>query len=503
MTIVDQVVLLVYLVGIVLFGCYFSRKNTDSQKFMDAGGSLPGWVVGLSLFGTYLSSISFLANPGKTYRPTETPDDPGGNWNPFVFSLSLPIAAWIACKWFVPFYRKTQSVSAYSHLGTRYGTWAKNYVIVCYILTQTVRAGAVLLLVAMAVNSITGYSIVTLIIGLGIAVIVYTLIGGIEAVIWTDVIQSIVLTIGIFVAIGFILAGMPQGPKQVFEIALENQKFSLGEFSGSLGEPTFWVILVYGLVINLQNFGIDQSYVQRYATARDEEAAKKSVWLACWLYLPISALLFFVGTALFSFYEAQPELLESGVKSDQIFAYFISTRLPVGFVGLMIAAIMAAAMSSVDSSLNSCATLICKDIAPKFNDGQIRDSKQVERRAKWILLSSTIVIGLISVGVAVFLNGTESILDAWWKLAGIFSGGMLGLFLLGMLVQQSRSIHAMVGVLAGLLLIIWMTASPLFLDEGPLRYPWHANLIVVLGTATILLIGFLATQLMPDSKGAK
>jgi SSS family solute:Na+ symporter len=500
---IDQVVLCSYLIGIVIFGCYFSRHNTSTRKFMDAGGRLAGWVVGLSIFGTYLSSISFLGNPGASFDR---------NWNPFVFSLSLPLAAWIACQWFVPFYRKNNQVSAYSHLGIRFGKWAKNYAILCFLLTQTVRIGAVLLLVAMAVHPLTGIGIPLIILVLGIAVILYTFFGGIEAVIWTDVVQSIVLTIGILVAIVFIAIGMPNGPKQIFEIALqdpENLKFSLGSFSNTLSEPTFWVILVFGLFINLQNFGIDQTYVQRYATAVDEKAAKKSVWLACWLYLPVSALLFFVGTCLYAYYQARPDLVPADFQGDQAFAHYISTQLPVGLVGLLIAAILAAAMSSVDSSLNSCATLICIDIWPQFQSGEILGPDQIEQRDKRVLILSTVGIGLLGIGVGVFLNGTQSVLDAWWKLAGILSGGMLGLFILGLIARDVRGRHALAGVCVGVMFIIWMTLSPIFFADSWFAFPWHANLIIVLGTVAIIVLGvgisFLFSQanridIQPDDR---
>lgn len=488
---IDQIVLFSYLAGVIAFGCYFSRGNTSSRRFMDAGGELAGWVVGLSIFGTYLSSISFLANPGKSFA---------ANWSPFVFSLSLPLAAWIACRWFVPFYRKRGEVSAYSHLEKRFGRWARNYAVVCYLLTQFVRIGAILLLVAMAINRIVGFDVPTIIVGIGIAVMVYTLVGGIEAVIWTDVVQSIVLTVGILVAIVVVCVGMPGGPRQIIEIARESDKFSLGSFGPGLSEPTFWVVLIYGLAINLQNFGIDQSYVQRYATARNESQARRSVWIACWLYLPVSALLFFVGTAVFAFYEVHPDRIPAGFRADEAFGFFIANEFPVGLIGLLIAAIMAAAMSSIDSSLNSCATLICTDVVPQFSDRIILDSAQMERRAKKVLTVSTVVIGGVGMLIGIFLNGTESILDAWWKLAGIFSGGMLGLFLLGLMVRQSLSSHAAIAVLLAIVLILWMSVSPIFLDSGVLRYNLHANLIIVFGTMTILFVGYVAALFGPRSK---
>ncbi|MBC8868077.1 MAG: sodium:solute symporter, partial [Planctomycetes bacterium] len=297
---IDIAVLLVYLAGIVGFGCWFVRKSRSTNEFMAAGRSLPGWAVGLSIFGTYVSSISFLANPGKSF---------GGNWNPFVFGLSLPIAAFIAVRFFVPFYRRSGEVSAYNHLEHRFGPWARTYAVICYLLSQLARMGTIMYLVALALEPLTGWPVLAIIAVTGVLVTVYTLMGGIEAVIWTDVMQSLVLTTGAVLCVVLLLFGMPEGPSQVFEIAAQDSKFSLGSFGVSLAQPTFWVVLTYGLVMNLQNFGIDQSFVQRYITAKSDQAAVRSVWLGALLYLPISALLFFLGTALFAFYTPQPELL--------------------------------------------------------------------------------------------------------------------------------------------------------------------------------------------------
>ena len=191
-----------------------------------------------------------MANPGKAFD---------ANWNPFVFGLSLPLAAWIATRYFVPFFRRTGEVSAYSHLEARFGPWARVYAVLCYLLTQMGRIGTILYLVALALAPLTGWSVVTIILLTGVLVTLYTLIGGIEAVIWTDVVQSLVLTLGIVLCLGVIFMGMPEGPGQVFRLAAESDKFSLGSYGLSLSEPTFWVILVFGLFINLQNFGIDQS----------------------------------------------------------------------------------------------------------------------------------------------------------------------------------------------------------------------------------------------------
>jgi SSS family solute:Na+ symporter len=464
---------------------------------MAAGRSLPGWAVGLSIFGTYLSSISFLANPGKSLAH---------NWNPFVFSLSLPIAAWVAVRWFVPFYRRTGEISAYSHLESRFGPWARLYALICYLLTQLVRVGAILYLVALALSPLLGWDEWTIILLTGVLVTVYTLLGGIEAVIWTDVVQSIVLTGGMVVCVVLILSGMPEGPGQVFSIALEHDKFSLGSLGASVAVPTFWVVLLNGIVINLQNFGIDQSYVQRYITARNDREAKRSVWLGALLYLPISAILFFIGTGLYAFYRARGWTListEDGVRfanaggglleADKVFPWFIVQEVPEGVTGILIAAVLAAAMSSVDSSLNSSASLVLRDIYQRFFRKEAGEKESMR-----VLHRSTLVFGAFGTIVALALIGVPSVLDAWWKLSSIFSGGMLGLFLLGLISCKARNPQAVTAVCVGVLSIIWMTLSllPLWPEElSGVRSPFHGFLITVVGTATILLVGLLLTLL--------
>jgi solute:Na+ symporter, SSS family len=293
--VIDLLVLVLYLAGMVGMGVWFSRRSGTPDQFMKAGGTIPGWAVGLSIFGTFVSSISFLALPGKAFA---------GNWNPFVFSLSIPLATIVAVRWFVPFYRRSGEVSAYHHLEARFGAWARTYAVLCYLLTQLGRMGTIMYLLALALSPLTGWSLVTLILVTGIITIFYAFIGGIEAVIWADVVQSFVLIGGALACVALLGFGLPEGPGQLFQIAGEHHKFSLGSFSASLAAPTFWVVLIYGLFINLQNFGIDQSYVQRYATARNDAEARKSVWLGAMLYLPISALFLFIGTALFAYYTA-------------------------------------------------------------------------------------------------------------------------------------------------------------------------------------------------------
>jgi solute:Na+ symporter, SSS family len=478
MPILDLAIFIVYMLAIVGFGVSFSFRKRTASDFTTGGGRLPAWAIGMSIFATFVSSISFLALPGNAYS---------GNWNGFVFSLSIPLAAWIAVKYFVPLYRRLKSESAYFYLEQRFGTWARIYASICYLLTQLARMGAIMYLLALPMNALLGWSIPSIIIVTGISVVVYAMWGGIEAVIWTDAVQGIILIGGALACLGVIFIGMPEGGSSIFSIANEADKFSLGSFKLDFTTSTFWMILVYGLFINLQNFGIDQSYVQRYLTAKTEAEAKKSTWLGSLLYVPVSFVFFFIGTALFAYYQAQPRLLPEGLAGDKVFPYFIVNQLPVGVTGLLIASIFAAGMSTVSTSINSSATVILSDHFSKYIH-----SNPSEKLSLRVLRLSSLVMGLLSIVVGLAFNGVTSALEAWWALSSIFSGGILGLFLLGLL-SKAKNPQAVFAVFLGVLVICWMSLSAILIQNGmseAFANPLHTNMTIVMGTLTIFLVGF-------------
>jgi SSS family solute:Na+ symporter len=486
--VLDLIVFFIYMLGIILFGASFYFKKRSSTDYVTGGGNLPSWAIGMSIFATFVSSISFLALPGNAYL---------SNWNGFVFSLSIPFAAVMAVKFFVPLYRKMQSPSAYYYLEVRFGLWARIYASVCYLLTQLARMGAIMYLLALPMNALLGWNIPLIIIVTGIAVMIYATMGGLEAVVWTDAIQGIILITGAIACAVVLVFSMPEGPMQVFTIASNADKFSLGSFGWSLSESTFWVILIYGLFINLQNFGVDQNYVQRYISAKTEKEAIKSTWLGSLLYVPVSMLFFFIGTALFSYYQAMPELLPENLQgienADKVFPHFIVHGLPIGMTGLLIASIFAAGMSTVSTSINSSATVILADHYQKYIDKNVSEKGSMK-----VLTFSSITMGILSIVVALAFNGVKSALDAWWALASIFSGGILGLFLLGYMCKNIKNIYAMIGVVVGVIVIGWMSLSPVFFTDGigsNFKSPFHANLTIVFGTTAIFLTGFILSRL--------
>lgn len=470
MHIIDIIVFLLFTGGVVAFGCSFFKKKGTSEEFTSAGRSLPGWVVGMSIFATYVSSISYLGYPGKAFS---------GDWNAFVFSLSIPIASYFAARYFVPFYRSQDSISAYSFLENRFGPWARIYASSCYLLTQIARTGSILYLLALPMNVLLGWNIQTIIIVTSVAIVLYSMLGGMKAVIWTEAIQGIILIGGALVCMFILLFDMPEGPAQTFSIAMEDGKFSLGSFGSSLSESTFWVCLIYGVFTNLQNYGIDQSYVQRYHTAKNEKEAKFSALFGGYLFIPVSAVFFMIGTGLYAFYKVHPEVLPDGVGADYVFPFFIVNELPVGLTGLLIASIFAAGMSTIATSVTSSSTIILTDYYQRFR-------KHAGNRERMLVLKlSSVGVGVAGILVAFAFMSVQSALDAWWALASIFSGGMLGLFLLGYISRKARNFDAVLGVVCGVILVCWIVISPFV----------HANLAIVFGTLLIFLVGFLSANL--------
>lgn len=524
-TTLDWIVLVGYFAGIIALGLYFHRQSTSTEGFTAGGRSLPGWLCGLSIFATYLSSISYLALPGKSFVD---------NWNAFVFSLAIPPATLIAVIWFLPYYRKTREVSAYAMLENRFGVWARVYASAFYLLFQIARMGVVMYLMALPMAVIFGWDIRTVILITGVTVTAYAFIGGIVAVIWADAIQAIVLLAGAILALIVILKGVPGGLGEAIKIASSENKFSLGSTNlFDFSSPTIWVMLAYGLMENLKNFGIDQSYIQRYIASSSDREARRSVLLGGLLYVPVSGLFFLIGTSLYVYHQSHgddlPEVrrivatqrimqrgedpnsdggeavnkladkLEVKEIGDRVFPHFIAANLSPGVTGLLVAAIFAAAMSTVSTSLNSSATLIMSDFYRRFLSPNAND-----RSLMLVLYAATICWGVLGTIMALSLvRLTDSALDVWWSMSSVLGAGILGVFLLGMSVRRAGNRAAIGAVLLAGLLIVWMVFSRTAYWPEQLSdfvSPFHVNMVIVVGAIATILFGLGLSFIFKDSK---
>ncbi|TWU60160.1 Sodium/glucose cotransporter [Rubripirellula tenax] len=517
---IDYAVLVGYFVGIMGLGFYFWRRNQSADDFSAAGRSLPGWLCGLSIFATYLSSISYLALPGKAFV---------ANWNVFMYSLAIPPAAAIAVRYFLPLYRRSGEVSAYSLLEVRFGLWARLFASGFYLLYQIARIGVVMYLMALPMAILFGWDIRVVIVVTGVVVTLYSFVGGIVAVIWADAVQAVVLLAGALLALVILLMGMPGGPSEVILVANDAGKFSLGSPSLlTVSEPTIWIVFAYGLFDNLRNFGIDQSYVQRYIASRTDRDAARSVWFGALLYVPVSAMFLFIGSSLYAYYDTHPtdmaevrqivaeqRLMQAGVDTeapdyvaqrdakaaslsetdlgDRVFPHFIAAHLPQGARGLLIAAVFAAAMSTVSTSLNSSATLVMSDFYKRLYRPDSTDADHVG-----VLRISTVAWGIFGTCMSLTLvRLSDSILDVWWLLSGVLGAGIIGLFLLGVVVPTIHGRRAIAALVAGMVLIAWMSISQTTYWPDSLASfvsPFHPWLVIVLGPIMIIGLGKVVTQ---------
>lgn len=288
---------------------------------------------------------------------------------------------------------------------------------------------------------------------------------------------------------------MPDGLGSGLRMAWDAGKFSLGSLSLSdWSTETFWVSFVYGIFINLQNFGIDQSFTQRYVAAKDLKSARKSAFHGAMLYVPVTLMFVLIGTGLWVFQATHPGVIpvEVAEQSDSVYPWYIVHMLPHGVSGLLIAAIIAAAMSTIAATLNSGSTVLLEDYFKKFFPGKATEGNNIR-----FLRVMTVVLTIFSIGVAVAVMNVKSALTVWWSMQSVLSGGMLGLFLLGMFTKRTTSGQAAIATVLGLVTVIYVTfGQKLF----PLPQFIHLNLAIVLGTLTIFFAGFILSSVLPGRK---
>jgi len=479
---IDIAILLLYSCVLIGMGLYYSRKCRTAEQFMVADRTIPAWAAGLAVMSAYTSSISYIATPGKAFD---------SNWHPIIFALCIFPVAWLVCKYAVPYYRRTRLISVYAFLEERLGAWGRIYAAFAFVLYMIGRVAVILYLASLLLDTFVPWNIAVVIIIIGLITIVYTLLGGMEAVIWTDVMQSIIMIVGILFCAVSLSISVFSGPEPLIQAAIENNKFSFGSLKFTLAsqqhlfDRTVWVMIIYGVTEALRSLLADQNYVQKYCSVPSEQDAKRSVWIAMLIYIPLTAIFLYIGTALFAFYSPGGHELGEGItKGEQIFPYFIATQVPAGLKGLIIAAIIAAAMSTVDSALNCSATVLLLDFYKRYLNPNIAEGASV-----LFLRAATVVWGVLGTGAALLMIRAKSILDIWWQISGIFGGALLGLFLLAFMKVSLRLWQGIVSIGVSILVISWGT----FARNLPDSWQWaQCNLdsIIVgaVGTAGLMVV---------------
>jgi len=485
---VDPLVIAAYMAALVWLGLRFSRRQTSTERYFVAKRSIPGWAAGMSLLATLISSVTFIAYPGSAYA---------SDWSNLVPGLTVMAVLAVSAFVVIPFYRHVVGMSAYEYFGRRFGYAARVYSTLAYALGHFSKMGFVFYLLALTVSSMTGWKTDNVILLVGVITVLYTLIGGIEAVIWADVIQGFALWGGILICLGYLLFLPPGGPPAIWHAAWASHKISLGSTAMNWSQPTIVVLAVYGFFYYLQRYTADQTIVQRCLVAKSDGDALRGIALGSLLCIPVWTLFMLIGTLCWAFYRVTGEKLPAYVtKSDQVFPYFITSHVAPGLAGLFLAALFGAAMANLSGDFNSLSAIVIEDYYRIFRP----DSG--ERRRLVVAKIAVAVFGALCVVVATALahtNGTA--LSLWYTVSAIVAGGLAGLFLLAFLAARAGKTAAWIGIGASLLFTTWATLT---LDGGKLwnlgrfNFPFHNYMIGVIGHGIVVAVGYLASFAFPN-----
>ena len=473
----DYVTLISYLLLIVWLGYYFSSKNKSSKDFFLGGQKIPFWAAGLSMMAAQVSAIGFMSIPAKSFVT---------NWSYFAGVMTWFIIVPVVIYGFVPFYRRLNVTSAYEYLEKRFNPFIRKFIAGLYLLFQLLgRSGAIIFLPALALSAVTGMNTIVCIVIIGGLATLYTVLGGMHAVIWIDVIQALVLFGAIFLCIGYVVVNIDGGIGEIVRLASSDDKFSFGRMDLDLTAGVFWVIIIGNIFNRIGNMATDQSVVQRYLTTRNEKETAKALWTDALVSIPWALCVFGLGTALYAFYKAHADLLSPSITNDEIVPYFIGQNLPVGISGIVIAGIFAASMSSVDSSIHSSTTVIMRD----FMQGKL--SRITEQQNVRLARIITTLLGIMGTAIAVIMTffDINSVWDIILEFAGLFTGAMTGVFILGIFSTRANGKGAVIGSVASALLLLYVkTFTPLnfFLYSG-------------IGIISCVVIGYLASLLFKSS----
>jgi len=448
----DFVVIAISVVVVLAIGAVSARRSKSAEGYFLAGRSMPGWVLGFSMMATLVSAMTFLALPAMTYE---------FNWWHFPGQLTFLVAIVVAVVLFVPLYRGANISSAYEYLERRFGTWARLYGAACFLLFHVFRMGIVLYITSLAVQAAVGGDLIIIMLVLGVLVAAYTIVGGLQAVIWTDFFQGIALIGGGLLILPLIAAQLPEGFGQIIDVGRADQKFSWSNMQ--VVQQTTWAVLCSKLFMYLMMLGTDQTSVQRYLAARSDRDARNAVLLGGILGLPLWTYFFFIGTALYVFYKVVPDPAMADLKTDQIFSYFILTQLPGGLAGFVIVGLLAAALSTLDSSINACAATVTNDFYRRLWSGG-RSSEHYANAGKILSLAFSVL--MIGTATAIHLNRSQSAVEHIQTIVlSVFGGGLLSLFLLGFLTRRvhGRSACVATGVTV-LTVAIWLLLDSKFAE---------------------------------------
>lgn len=504
---VDIGILIVYFASMTLMGLYFARRAKSTEQYFVGGRSYPGWLIGISLFGATISSITFVGYPADAFKTA---------YLRYLICITLPIGVFIASRFFVPFFRRGRITSVFEYLEARFGPRTRLYGASMFILAQCIRISLIQYLVALLVNKITGWDVSVCILMGGMITAYYTVAGGIEAVIWTDFVQSVILTLGGLLILGMIVWRLPGGLGQMISIAWRDGKFMLGDLDtadGQLHAASFWfsldhktvaMMLIVGLFQWLGEYSTNQEVIQKYCAAKSAQEARRAMWVCCVCCVPTWGYFMLVGTGLYVFYQVFPDaqahaMLTGARKAEEILPYFITTQLPMGLSGIVVAAVLAAAMSSMSSAMNSISAVAVTDIYKRWYVPE-RDDRHYVLAAKAITMVSSII--MILGAYWLFFSQKKTLQHLGTELQSIVAGGLLGLYMLGFFTKRGDGRSVFAGIVFAVIFSSLISCAELgwlpHTVTGWIQAHFDSYYTGIAGNVVMFATGYCIARLIPS-----
>ncbi len=482
---IDAVAVAVYLAAMLAIGWISARRSATAENYFVGHRDFPGWLVGLSMLGSIISSTTFLALPAAAYVL---------DWRQLTINLTVPLVAVVAVVIFIPFFRRGGLTSAFEYLGQRFGPAARLYGTLGFIMLQLIRLAQVLFLMALPMQFITGAPLEWVIVGAGVFVGLYTVAGGMETVVWADAVQATIKILGGVLCLGCVVAELPGGLAQVIEVGRAHDKFSLGSFDWDLTQRTFWTVAILGVLNWLNIYSGEQTIVQRYVSARTTWEARKATMMFSGVAVPVWTMFFFIGTALFVFFKVRPDPAVAQLQPDQMLPYFVLKYVPAGLAGLVIAAVLAAAMSALDSGVNSIATVTVVDLLRPYL-AKDRDDRFYLRAARMATAGAI----ALAVGGALFFSRLEkeSMNDVSLIVFSVLGGAVTGMYMLGFFTRRVDGFAVNVALALAVALNLYLGLGVMKVLPEAWRVPLHSYWVGAVVNLVFVALAYGISWLRP------
>lgn len=489
---IDYAIIIVVLAITLYLGFRFANKQNSTQTFFLAKGNFPSWALGLSLLSTLISSVTFLGYPAQGFT---------SNWILLVQGLMVPIVLMGTIWFIVPLYRKVIGLSTYEYFEKRFGAFARYYSSSSFIIRQFAGMGTVLFLIAVAIQKLTGINGYLILVGVGLILTLVNLKGGMQAVIWLDVFQGFMLFASGIICLTLLLMSIKGAIPAAIEIATANDRAGFGPYDIDFSRLTLIVMIINGSFYAIQKYGTDQTVVQRYLSAKSDKSAIRASIMGILLTVPVWTIFMFIGTALFVFYQQNP--LPAGTEAAAVFPYYMMTQLPVGVVGFIVAALISAAICSLSADLNSLAAVGVEDYYKKIKP--TASDENYLSVSKWLIVVSGCISVLI--GSLYLYAGNEGVLGVIFTIYAIFSGGIVGIFMLGIFSARANKQGVNIGIIVCILFTAYafLTSTEVgleghkmrLLDFGRYNFTHHKLMLGVYSHLIVIVVGYVASLFYP------